>query len=63
MVKVDDKQRRRLQVAAVRGGRIKFSGTELNSSIEGSMQRSLSERRRKKTKREEQNWQRWDEKR
>ena len=63
MVKVDDKQRRRLQVAAVRGGRIKFSGTELNSSIEGRMQRSLSERRRKKTKREEQNWQRWDEKR
>ena len=63
MVKVADKQRKRLQLAAVRGGRIKFSGTELNSSIEGSMQRSLSERRRKKTKREEQNWQRWDEKR
>ena len=63
MVKAADKQRRRLQIAAVRGGRIKFSGTELNSSIEGSMQRSLSERRRKKTEREEQNWQRWDEKR
>ena len=63
MVKVADKQRKRLQLAAVRGGRIKFSGIELNSSIEGSMQRSLSERRRKKTEREEQNWQRWDEKR
>ena len=34
---VADKQRRRLQVEAVKSGRIEFSAVELNSLLEGNM--------------------------
>ena len=35
-----DKQRRRLQVAAVKSGRIELSAVELNSLLEGNMHES-----------------------
>ena len=47
-----DKQRRRLQVAAVKSGRIELSAVELNSLLEGNMHESrVKEKEKQKGKR------------
>ena len=58
-----DKQWRRLQVAAVKSGRIELSAVELNSLLEGNMHEGRVKEKEKKTEREEKKWQKWDKKR